>query len=55
MTLCKIISVKENVVEIERIDAFADTPVLDIKPYVPRSDAAAGADVPDWLEKKADK
>ena len=55
MTLCKIISVKENVVEIDRIDAFADAPVLDIKPYVPRSDAAAGATMPEWLKKKAKK
>lgn len=31
MTRCKIISVNENVVEIERIDAFPDTPVLDLK------------------------
>jgi tRNA-Thr(GGU) m(6)t(6)A37 methyltransferase TsaA len=31
MTRCKIISVKENVIEIEGIDAFPGTPVLDIK------------------------
>ncbi len=31
MSRCKIISVKENVIEIEGIDAFPDTPVLDLK------------------------
>ena len=31
MSRCKIISVKENVIEIEDIDAFPDTPVLDLK------------------------
>ena len=31
MTRCKIISVKDNVIEIEGIDAFPDTPVLDLK------------------------
>ncbi len=31
MTRCKIISVKENVIEIEGIDAFPDTPVIDLK------------------------
>jgi len=31
MTRCKIISVKENVIEIDKIDAFPDTPVLDLK------------------------
>lgn len=31
MTRCKVVSVRENVVEIESIDAFPGTPVLDIK------------------------
>jgi len=31
MTRCKIISVKDNIIEIESIDAFPDTPVLDLK------------------------
>jgi len=31
MSRCKIISVKENVIEIDEIDALPDTPVLDLK------------------------
>ena len=31
LTRCNIISVKGNVIEIEEIDAFADTPILDLK------------------------
>jgi tRNA-Thr(GGU) m(6)t(6)A37 methyltransferase TsaA len=31
MSRCKIVSVKDNVIEIESIDAFPDTPVLDLK------------------------
>lgn len=31
MTRCKVLSVKDNVIEVESIDAFDDTPVLDIK------------------------
>ena len=31
MTRCQVLSVKENVIEIESIDAFPDTPVLDIE------------------------
>jgi tRNA-Thr(GGU) m(6)t(6)A37 methyltransferase TsaA len=49
LTLCKIVSVKENVVEVERIDAFADTPVLDMKPFIPGYDTA-DATVPDWVK-----
>lgn len=31
LSRCKIISVKDNVIEIDEIDAFPGTPVLDIK------------------------
>lgn len=40
LTLCRILSVKGTVVEVDEIDAFANTPILDLKPYVPRSDFA---------------
>ena len=49
LTLCRIISVKENVVEIDKIDAYTDTPILDLKPYVPGTDRAEGF-VPNWLK-----
>jgi len=32
LSRCKILSVKGNVIEIDQIDAFPDTPVLDLKP-----------------------
>ena len=52
MTLCRIVSVTDNEVEIDGIDAFADTPVLDMKPYVPRFDSVPNATIPWWLERK---
>jgi tRNA-Thr(GGU) m(6)t(6)A37 methyltransferase TsaA len=33
LTQVKVIAVRGNVIEIGDIDAFADTPVLDLKPY----------------------
>ena len=51
MTLCKIVSVKGNVIEIDDIDAFADTPVIDIKPYIPNYDDVENARVPEWIKK----
>ena len=51
LTLCKIVAVRGNVVEVEKIDAFADTPVLDLKPYIPGYDSAEEASVPDWLRR----
>ena len=32
LSRCRVLSVTGNVIEIDGIDAFADTPVLDIKP-----------------------
>ena len=32
LSRCRVLSVRGNVIEIDDIDAFADTPVLDIKP-----------------------
>ncbi|HUV12738.1 MAG TPA: TrmO family methyltransferase [Acidobacteriota bacterium] len=34
LSLCRILSIKGNVVEIDEIDAHHDTPVLDLKPYL---------------------
>lgn len=39
LSLCKTKAVKDNVVEIETIDAFDGTPVLDLKPYAPALDS----------------
>ena len=50
MTLCKIVSVKDNVVEVEKIDAFDGTPILDIKPF-DNWDLVEKAKVPDWWTK----
>ncbi len=47
-SLCKIVSVKENVVELDAIDAFDGTPVLDLKPFIPGYDSEANAQTPGW-------
>jgi len=52
MTLCKIVSIKDNTIEIESTDAFDGTPVLDIKPFLPGYDTAEDAKVPDWAKPK---
>ena len=49
LSLCRVLSVTDNVVEIDKIDAFSHTPILDLKPYIPGYDSAE-ASVPDWLK-----
>ena len=51
LTLCKLVSIKENVVEIEKTYAFDGTPVLDIKPFIPGYDSTPDAKLPEWLVK----
>jgi tRNA-Thr(GGU) m(6)t(6)A37 methyltransferase TsaA len=51
LTLCKIVSVKENVIEVETIDALPDIPVLDLKPLIPGYDSAQDARMPDWVSR----
>ena len=51
MSICRIISVGPQMIEVDRIDALDDTPILDIKPYIPQSDAVPDAVVPDWIHR----
>ena len=49
LTLCKIKSIKGRNIEIEDIDAFDATPVIDIKCYIPGSTLESDVCVPDWV------
>ena len=50
LSVCKILSVENNVIRVDTIDAFNDTPVLDLKPYVPRMDTVKNPSGPKWAE-----
>lgn len=49
ITTCRIISIKDNIIEIDSIDAFNDSPILDLKPYIPRNDSFPQARIPVWV------
>jgi tRNA-Thr(GGU) m(6)t(6)A37 methyltransferase TsaA len=51
LTSCRIISVKKNILEVEGLDAREGSPVLDLKPYIPGSDALPEAKVPWWVKR----
>ena len=50
-TLCKIVVISDNIIEVEEIDAYDGTPVIDIKCYIPGSPEASDVRVPDWVKK----
>ncbi len=52
LTLCKLVSVEGRVIEVERIDAFDGTPVLDLKPFAPGLDQVQEVKVPDWTRNR---
>lgn len=49
LTICKIKSIRDRRIEIEDIDAFDTTPVIDVKCYIPGSTSGADVRVPDWV------
>jgi tRNA-Thr(GGU) m(6)t(6)A37 methyltransferase TsaA len=50
LTVCKILSIHDGSIEIEDIDAFDGTPVIDLKCYIPGSvDEEDDVRLPDWV------
>ena len=49
LTVCKIISIHGDVIEIEDIDALDGSPVIDIKCYIPGSTRENDVRLPDWV------
>jgi len=52
--ICKLRSVEKNIIQVDPIEAFDGSPVLDIKPYIPRHDAIARAQTPAWEHTRKD-
>jgi tRNA-Thr(GGU) m(6)t(6)A37 methyltransferase TsaA len=49
LTVCKIISIHGDSIEIEDIDAFDGSPVIDLKCYIPGSVGEKDVCLPDWV------
>lgn len=49
LTLCEIRSIKGNRIILADIDAFDETPVVDLKPYIPSIDRQTHVRLPSWL------
>lgn len=49
MTPVELLAIEGNHLRVVGLDAFDGTPVLDLKPYLPRGDCIPHARVPDWL------
>ena len=50
ITTVKILSIEDNRIYIDRTDAFDNTPIIDIKPYIPKSDCILNVKIPDFFD-----
>jgi tRNA-Thr(GGU) m(6)t(6)A37 methyltransferase TsaA len=48
----KLLQRQSNILKVEGLDAIDGTPVIDIKPYIPRYDSAKSAKAPSWVAKR---
>jgi tRNA-Thr(GGU) m(6)t(6)A37 methyltransferase TsaA len=49
LQVVELVSRQGNVLTVRRLDALNGTPVLDVKPYLPRGDALPRARTPEWV------
>ncbi|MCL2253451.1 MAG: tRNA (N6-threonylcarbamoyladenosine(37)-N6)-methyltransferase TrmO [Lachnospiraceae bacterium] len=49
VTSVKLLSIEQNIVKVQGLDAINGTPILDIKPYYPQYDMKENATVPEWV------
>jgi len=54
LSVVKLTGIKGNVLRVENVDVLDETPLLDIKPYVPDFDACESPKT-GWLQKNSDK
>jgi len=51
LTVCKIVSIEGRTIHIDKIDAFDQSPVIDLKPYIPSIDnPQEEVRLPEWLK-----
>jgi tRNA-Thr(GGU) m(6)t(6)A37 methyltransferase TsaA len=54
MSVVKLVKLENNIIHIENVDIVDNTPLLDIKPYVPDFDAATDVNI-GWINKSKHK
>ncbi|MDD4330375.1 MAG: tRNA (N6-threonylcarbamoyladenosine(37)-N6)-methyltransferase TrmO [Aliarcobacter sp.] len=55
LSLVKLESIKDNIIEIRGVDILNETPLLDIKPYIPNFDFVNGEIKSGWMKSSLDE
>ncbi len=48
LSVVELLAVEDCRLRVRGLDAFKDSPIIDIKPYLPRADSIPDAKVPKW-------
>jgi len=51
LCVVKLIHIEKNILTVEGLDALPGSPIVDVKPYLPRADMIADAKAPQWTER----
>ena len=55
VSVVRLLKVRDNVLDVQGLDAVDGSPVLDVKPYIPHYDSIAEGRVPQWVEERASR
>jgi tRNA-Thr(GGU) m(6)t(6)A37 methyltransferase TsaA len=48
---CRLLKAVGNILEVDALDARDCSPILDLKPYIPKGDSIPEALTPEWLDR----
>jgi len=51
LTAVRLVKITGNVVEVAGLDARDGTPIVDLKPYIPKGDSIPEATTPEWVKR----
>jgi tRNA-Thr(GGU) m(6)t(6)A37 methyltransferase TsaA len=50
LCVVELLEVGDSILVVKGLDAYKDSPVLDIKPYLPKAESIADAVTPEWIQ-----
>ena len=51
LCVVKLTKVEDYILTVKGLDALEGSPIIDIKPYIPRADSISDAQVPEWTSR----
>ncbi len=50
LCVVELLHIDECILTVRGLDALEDSPIIDVKPYIPRADSVPNARVPEWTQ-----